>query len=125
MGRISNSHRHPHPPWQINFWCPLVAVSGSSALWLESAPERGDFAPRPLEVGEVLRFNGSLCRHFTQPNQMGVTRVSFDLRCLPVVALRKGEEPPAVIGDYACAFMSATSSASPPVQPKGHGFGTR
>ena len=77
----------------------------ASALWLESAPERGDFQPRPLRVGECLRFNGSLCRHHTQPNSTGRTRVSFDLRCIPASALGPGEAPPAVIGDYAVGYV--------------------
>ena len=87
----------------------LVPVEGSSALWLESAPERGDFAARPLELGSVLRFNGNLCRHYTQPNQSGTTRVSFDLRVIPESATAH-TEPPDMIGDYRCSFM-------PPAMP--------
>ena len=80
-------------------------VEDSSALWLESAPELGDFAPRPLDVAECLRFNGSLCRHHTQPNQTGKTRVSFDMRCIPESAIVEDDLAPKAIGDYPCEFM--------------------
>lgn len=93
-----------HQPAEINWWCPLVDVADSSALWLESAPGRGDFAPRALRVGEALRFNGSLCRHHTVANQSGTTRVSFDLRAIPAAAVVG--EPPERIGDYDVAFMA-------------------
>lgn len=60
-----------HHPAEINFWCPLTPVSSSSALHLETAPGRGDFRPLALGPGEVLRFNGSLCRHHTVPTAPG------------------------------------------------------
>lgn len=92
---------------EINFWCPLTPVSGSSALHLETAPGRGDFRPLALVPGEVLRFNGSLCRHHTVPNITGRTRVSFDLRCIPASAVDTSRGPPQRIGDYTCCFMEA------------------
>lgn len=94
-----------HHPREINFWCPLVDVADSNALWLESSPGCGDFAPRSLRVGEVLQFDGYRVRHHTQPNQSGRSRVSFDLRCIPAAALGVDETPPPMIGEYACAYM--------------------
>merc|ERR1712039_967532 len=88
-------------PAEANFWVPLVDVEGSNALWLESAPGQGDFQPRDLSVGQVLRFNGSLCRHHTVPNTSGRTRVSFDLRAIPASAIEG--EAPTFIGDYGVA----------------------
>ena len=101
-----------HTPGEINFWVPLVDVAESSALWLESSPGLGDFSARPLRVGQVLQFDGYRCRHHTQPNQSGTTRVSFDLRCIPASALAaRGEAPPSMIGDYPCVFMSCRDDA--------------
>ena len=96
-----------HHPSEINFWVPLTPVAGSSALWLESYPNAGDFKARDMQVGQCLRFNGQLCRHHTAPNQTGATRVSFDLRVVPVSALAADEEPPTKMGDYAVGYMSA------------------
>ena len=57
---------------------------GNNTLWIESAPDVGDFAPVEMKHGSFLRFNGHDARHFTRPNDTGKTRVSFDLRCVPV-----------------------------------------
>ena len=51
------------------------------------------------------------CRHHTQPNESGATRVSFDLRCIPASAWPAGEAPPEKIGDYACAWMDGAGMA--------------
>jgi len=80
-----------------------VPVNDSTALWLESAPDASDFAPRALALGEALRFNGSLCRHHTVPNQSGTTRVSFDLRVVPAACVDGA--PPERIGDYEVGYM--------------------
>ena len=51
---------------------------------------RRDFRPILLSPGECLRFNGTLCRHFTRINRSGRTRVSLDFRCtVPEVGRRK------------------------------------
>ena len=82
-------------------------VDGARALWLESAPEAGDFSPRALRVGQCLRFNGSLCRHHTVPNTSTLTRCSFDLRVVPASAVSADGPPLTRIGDYGCVFMRA------------------
>ena len=110
IGVHRDADYHGHHSGEINFWCPVVPVADSSALWLESAPERGDFHPRPLAVGQCLRFNGSLCRHHTVPNQSGSTRVSFDLRVIPLSALGDDEAVPQMIGDYGCRRMARDGS---------------
>jgi ectoine hydroxylase-related dioxygenase (phytanoyl-CoA dioxygenase family) len=72
-----------HERAEINFWVPLVQVSGSSALHLESAAGVGDCGPAELGPGEMLRFNGMELLHHTRANETGSTRVSFDLRVIP------------------------------------------
>lgn len=49
---------HAASRYRLCTGCPLVEVANSNALWLESSPGRGDFAPRPLCPGEVLRCDG-------------------------------------------------------------------
>jgi len=85
-----------HQPAEINFWLPVTNVFGTNALWLESSPGLGDFRPRALEFGELLRFNGYECRHYTVRNESEVSRVSFDLRAVPSVLAVQKE----VFGDY-------------------------
>lgn len=36
-----------------------------------------------LRCGQGLRFNGSLCRHYSLPNSTDRTRVSIDFRAVP------------------------------------------
>jgi len=103
IGIHCDSDYHGHHPAEVNFWVPLVDVSGGNALWLESEPGGGDFSPRPLAIGQVLRFNGNLCRHHTVPNDTDRTRVSFDLRAIQASAITG--QPPTTMGDYGVAFM--------------------
>jgi hypothetical protein len=91
-----------HSHSEINFWIPLTAVWGSNTLHLESAPDRGDFRPMALMYGQLLRFNGNECRHYTVANTTGATRVSFDLRCIPLSLFDPHQM---LIGDYKVEIM--------------------
>eukprot|EP00092_Neocalanus_flemingeri_P011081 GFUD01011929.1.p1 GENE.GFUD01011929.1~~GFUD01011929.1.p1 ORF type:complete len:274 (+),score=71.61 GFUD01011929.1:225-1046(+) len=71
-----------HPPAEVNWWLPLTSVRDSNSLYIESRPGEGDFLPVELGYGQVLRFYGNLCQHYTVPNTSSVTRVSLDLRVL-------------------------------------------
>lgn len=51
---------------EVNYWLPLTKVWGSNTLWAESAPGLGDYAPFELSPGQLIRFYGNRCRHFTQ-----------------------------------------------------------
>lgn len=80
---LTGSHKDAdwgHVPQEINFWLPLVQVYGSNSLWLESDPGRGDFQPACGDVGQVLRFYGNQCLHFSRDNCTDTTRVSLDFR---------------------------------------------
>ncbi|KAL1515813.1 hypothetical protein AB1Y20_002429 [Prymnesium parvum] len=66
----------------LNFWLPLTPVRAECALHVESAPGARDYLPLLPEVGEVVRFNGRRCVHFTVPNTTNQTRVSIDFRCV-------------------------------------------
>jgi hypothetical protein len=47
---------------------------------LRSCPERGDFHPLPVGLGELAAFHGSLNRHYAPCNPSPYTRVSLDFR---------------------------------------------
>lgn len=73
-----------HRPCEVNFWVPATPVGGSNSLWSESSPGAGDFHPFSIGApGEMVRFWGNRCRHFTKANDSRTTRVSFDFRCIP------------------------------------------
>jgi len=71
-----------HPPAEVNWWLPLCTVADTNSLFIESSPGKGDFQPVSLEYGQVLRFYGNLCQHYTVANTSNFTRVSLDLRVL-------------------------------------------
>ena len=68
-----------HPSAEINYWLPLTRVGGSNSLYSESAPGRADYAPFESEYGQLTRFWGAQCMHYTLPNETERTRVSFDV----------------------------------------------
>jgi hypothetical protein len=72
-----------HQPGQVNFWVPLTPCFAENSLYAESAPGKKDFRPFDLRVGEMVRFYGNGCVHYTVPNRTEVTRVSMDFRVVP------------------------------------------
>lgn len=85
ISKHSDQDYSGHQPAEINFWLPLTTVSGTNSLWLESEPQKGDFQDVRLKYGQLLKFNGYQCQHYTLPNTdaTAVCRVSFDFRVIP------------------------------------------
>ena len=74
-----------HQPGEVNWWLPLTPCWGSNTLWCESAPDAADYAPFELPgAGSYRRFWANQLRHYTLPNETGSTRVSLDLRAVPL-----------------------------------------
>ena len=65
------------------------------SLQVESSPGAADFAPITAGVGEMYRFRGNACEHFTELNVSGATRVSFDFRVIRAQELSEWPVPPA------------------------------
>jgi hypothetical protein len=84
MGVPHVDAEYHHPPSEVNWWIPVTKVWGTNTLHVESAPGRGDFAPVELEYGQALRFFGNCCHHYTVANATDATRVSFDVRVVPL-----------------------------------------
>lgn len=88
---VTEYHRdsdYNHQPATVNFWIPLTKAFGTNTLWVESAPDRGDFRPVTLDPGQMLQFDAVQLRHGNQVNDTGRTRVSFDLRVVPLSQFR-------------------------------------
>lgn len=79
----SDSDFNFHSSQEINFWVPVTKVFGSNTLFVESSPGYADYHPLELGCGDVARFWGYSCRHYTVPNTTDATRVSFDFRVIP------------------------------------------
>jgi len=105
-----------HQPAELNYWLPLTPCWGANTLWCESRRGAADYAPFTLQgAGRYQRFWGNQLRHFTLPNDTGSTRVSFDLRCVPLSLFvhdwkaPKGNVPFA-LGFYYCSTAEGTAA---------------
>ena len=78
-----NDHQYGHSSYEINYWLPVTRAHGTNSLCCESKPGLGDFEPFECSHGELVRFWGSQCVHYTQANEEDVTRVSMDFRVMP------------------------------------------
>ena len=66
----------------INFYVPLTKIFGTNSLVLESAPGLENWHTIEANYGDVKRFYGALCSHFTPENTTNATRVSLDFRII-------------------------------------------
>lgn len=73
-----------HQPGEVNIWAPLSKVYGSNSLTSESSPGKGDFHAFKAGAGQFVRFYGNRCWHYCLDNTTEDTRVSFDLRVVPM-----------------------------------------
>jgi len=71
-----------HPLGEMNFLIPITSMKGTTRLFLESEPKKGDFQGIELEYGELLFFNGNTCIHYNEENLEEYVRISFDFRCM-------------------------------------------
>jgi len=89
-----------HPAGSINIWLPFTHVSGSNTLFAESTPSHGDFRPMDLKYGQLCRWYGTHCTHFTLPNTSDVTRVSLDFRVVPSCSYSPNQASSYEVGEY-------------------------
>ena len=101
MGKPHCDADYHHLPEEVNFWIPFSAgLCSQNTLWSESRPGLGDFHPFLLRPGQVCRFYGNKCRHFTKPNTSDSTRVSMDLRVISRASGGYRENPRFRLGEY-------------------------
>lgn len=95
-GKIHKDSDYNHPNGEINILVPLTPMYGSSSLFIEQTPGKGDFIIPSANYGSVLIFDGNQCRHGNTINNTGLTRVSFDFRLIRSVDLYKDESKSSV-----------------------------
>ena len=57
-----------HPLGERNFLIPITDMKNTSRLFIESAPEKGDFQGIDLKYGNLFHFNGNRCIHYNETN---------------------------------------------------------
>lgn len=94
----------------VNFWVPLTRAQGTNSLVVESEPEKEDWHSINATYGDIHRFHGSLCSHFTTMNTTATTRVSLDFRVvLGILWEQDHDRYTSVRGYYASASKDGDS----------------
>lgn len=84
-----SDHLGKHPLGEKNFLLPITQMKGSTRLFLESEPNKGDYQGIDLTPGELLYFNGNTCIHKNETNVEDFVRISFDFRVLTLDAYKR------------------------------------
>jgi perosamine synthetase len=71
-----------HPLGEINFLLPITLMKGSTRIFIESEPSKGDYQGVDLEYGDIFFFNGNKCIHYNEKNIENYLRISFDFRVM-------------------------------------------
>lgn len=82
VGAYHRDSEYNHPLEEVNIWVPFTRAYKTSTIWLESAYDKGDYAPKELEYGRYLIFDSRL-KHGNEVNREDYTRVSIDFRVIP------------------------------------------
>jgi len=74
-----------HPIEERNIWLPLTKLAtGTRSIWIESEPGKGDYKPVEARYGEFIMFDGGKLSHGNEVNTTDETRVSIDMRVIPM-----------------------------------------
>jgi hypothetical protein len=82
VGEFHTDADYGHPEGAVTFWVPLTPAFDTNSMWVESRPGKGDYRSVDTGPGTIVVFDAVHLRHGNLPNKTGVTRVSFDFRCL-------------------------------------------
>lgn len=84
VGAFHKDSEFGHPKGEVNFIVPLTDSDGTASVWVESEPDKKDFSPMELRVGNLIKFNGNILTHGNKINETEHTRASLDFRVLPI-----------------------------------------
>jgi ectoine hydroxylase-related dioxygenase (phytanoyl-CoA dioxygenase family) len=107
VGEYHKDADYGHSIDEINCWVPLTDAVGTAAIEFETP---AGFKSVDTKVGDVLIFDGANLRHGNQLNTTGQTRVSFDLRIIPMYQYKDNDKSSIntgnkfIIGDYFTLF---------------------
>ena len=86
-------------PANINFYVALTTISGTNSIVMEHYGQE-DWHVANLNVGDIYRFPGALCGHFTMENTTPTTRVSLDFRVVAGSLWSEGDHYSRTAGYY-------------------------
>lgn len=88
VGEFHKDSKYGHVG-SINIWVPLTDTIAENTIILETKPGLKDFRAFCPKVGEMLIFDGCKLEHGNLVNTSGQSRISFDMRILPVSEANK------------------------------------
>jgi len=109
VGEFHTDAQYGHAPDAVNVWVPLTDARATATVHIAPRPGRAqahECAPVDVALGSYLVFDGVHHLHGNHPNEEGYTRVSIDLRVIPMSAYRESDQKSVntgsrlVIGDY-------------------------
>lgn len=98
VGAFHTDAEFGHPVGEMNWIIPLTNSDGNASVWVESEPNKGDFEPMTLRVGNLIQFNGNKLTHGNKVNDTGKARVSMDFRTLPASFYLESEQVSITLG---------------------------
>lgn len=91
VGEFHKDRKYGHNESAINFFLPFTNAYDTSAIWIESQPDKGDYAPINTRYGEVTIFDGIHLTHGNKVNKTGANRISVDFRVIPLSKYKEEE----------------------------------
>lgn len=73
-----------HPIEEFNIWLPFTHAKDTRTIRIETEPGKKDYQPQDVKYGEFIIFEGGKLSHGNEPNTTGETRVSIDMRVIPL-----------------------------------------
>ena len=89
-------------PANINFYVALTSIGGTNSIVIEHFQQE-DWHVATLKVGDIYRFPGAICGHFTMENTTPTTRVSLDFRVIAGTLFNDSDHYSSSPGYYAKA----------------------
>jgi len=89
VGAWHRDRDYNHDTNEVNIWVPLTPTYDTNTIWTETEVYKEDFQPMELSYGQFLLFDGANLMHGNKINNTKTTRVSFDLRIIPIEKYRE------------------------------------
>ncbi len=80
-----------HPVEETNIWLPFTEARGTASIFIESEPGKKDYTSQTVYYGEYITFEGGKLAHGNEVNITGKTRVSIDMRVIPVLQFKPSQ----------------------------------
>ena len=87
-------------PCNVNYYVPLTELYDSNSLHVETEIGKEDFKSLKNSYGEIYRFHGAMCLHFTTENKTDQTRISLDFRVVPGSCFLPKDHANEIISDH-------------------------